>query len=262
MNYRIRLLLSCCLAVIPVVLSAQTPCAWNETQSTQVSVPCPVLVQNSAGAAEVTLSGASTAPGSGLRIVGDRHWKLGASIADSGGQKFAIADFTIAPAVARFVIDSSGNVGLNAPSPWAGLHLRGAGQTSSNPTFTSASAAQNGASLFLQDTTPTGGAGGMVVFGATAGAWASIKGVLTDGSNNTLGHLTFATRNVSTDPFLTERMRISSEGRVMIGTTVPKGMLHVFRSNPNETIFWTVLEATVSDNTSVSGRGEVVFASQ
>jgi hypothetical protein len=60
------------------------------------------------------------------------------------------------------------------------------------------------------------------MFGANQGAWAAIKSLLTDGSNNTLGALAFSTRNASADTTLTERMRIDSGGNVGIGVTPAK----------------------------------------
>ena len=193
MKSGLRLLLHVCLVLFPVVLRAQGPCAWNESQSTQVSNPCRVAI----------------GPG-----------------------------FT---------------------SPWGGLHVQGIGQSTNNPLVFPGATGQ-GASLFLQDMGPDGGNGGMLVFGATAGHFAAIKGALSDGAGHSLGHMVFATRNLPTDHHLAERMRIHADGHVTIGTTVPKGVLHLFKSDPGETIFWSVLDAAISSNTTVSGRGEVVSA--
>jgi hypothetical protein len=79
--------------------------------------------------------------------------------------------------------------------------------------------------------TDTGGLsnnGGSIVFGANSGAWrfASIKGLATNGADNTTGDLAFSTRNTATDSTLTERLRITSTGNVGIGVN-PVDTLHV-----------------------------------
>jgi hypothetical protein len=75
------------------------------------------------------------------------------------------------------------------------------------------------------------GAGGGILFGGNGSTqfFAAIKSLLNDGGNNTTGELAFATRNATTDTALTERMRITSTGRVGIGPNAPNPayLLHV-----------------------------------
>lgn len=77
----------------------------------------------------------------------------------------------------------------------------------------------------VQDGSSSGGAGGGIAFGngqshaVGSVGFAAIKGLLTDGSNNTQGHLAFALRSASTDVALSEKVRIQPDGAVLIGTT-------------------------------------------
>ena len=92
----------------------------------------------------------------------------------------------------RLVIDSSGNVGIGTTSPGANLHLSSTGDTIARVT----SADGNGAFLDLGDASDPDG--GRIVYDS--------------GSN-----LTFSTAS-------TERLRIDSSGRLLIGTsTSPSG---------------------------------------
>ena len=60
-----------------------------------------------------------------------------------------------------------------------------------------------------------------MVFGASQGYFAAIKGLLTNGTTNTVGDISFATRNAVADTTLTNRLYIQAGGNVGIGTTTP-----------------------------------------
>jgi len=116
----------------------------------------------------------------------------------------------------RLTITSGGNVGIgNGVSPDSILELYGAGSTSSSPS-TSASL---GATLALQDSAGATGNGGMVMFGASTGFFAAIKGYFTNSSSNTTGDLLFCTRNAVGDSTLTERLRITAAGGISFGAS-------------------------------------------
>jgi hypothetical protein len=122
-------------------------------------------------------------------------------------------------------IDTSGNVGIGAsiPATLAQLTVYGTGQT----TAAMSTSSGLGGTLYVRDSAVAAGNGGAVIFGAGQGSFAAIKGLLTNGSTNTIGDLAFSTRNANADAALTERMRILSGGNVGIGTSSPAVKLDV-----------------------------------
>jgi len=113
------------------------------------------------------------------------------------------------------------NVGIGTSTPRTGLHLYGAGQTNS----AISDAGSLGAFLRVSDTGAAGGAGGGVVFGTNASeadgfaGFAAIKGLLSNGNDRTIGALAFSMRASTTDTALTERMRLTSDGTLLVGKT-------------------------------------------
>ncbi|HEY1041565.1 MAG TPA: tail fiber domain-containing protein [Candidatus Paceibacterota bacterium] len=145
---------------------------------------------------------------------------------------FSIYDNT--DAVARMVIDSTGEVGFGTTTPSAGVENYGTTQLTAAMT----DAGARGSVLALNGNVATAGSGGAITFGnaqsVTAGSlgYAAIKGLLTNGGTNTVGDLAFSTRAVTTDTALTERMRIvGTTGNVGIGNSAPFAPLHVGAGN-------------------------------
>jgi hypothetical protein len=130
-------------------------------------------------------------------------------------------------------IDSSGRLGLGTSSPGAGIHIATAGQT------TSALDTAGNINLLVTDTGASAGNGGSVVFGFNSGGgrFASIKGQVITGAGNSTGHLTFSTRNATSDAALTERLRITYDGFVGIGTTSPSAATHVVQPSSGSDTF-------------------------
>lgn len=112
-------------------LLAQTPCTWVE-QPGQIVQTCgnvgigttaPVNelhVRDTTGPATIRIEGA---PESGVRIIGDRDWKIGNNVGAVGTGKFDIYDVTAS--AARLVVDTSGNIGIGTAAPGAKLHVLG-----------------------------------------------------------------------------------------------------------------------------------------
>ncbi len=119
----------------------------------------------------------------------------------------------------RIRVDASGNISFNTTTARSGLHLYGTGQTTGNLT----DAGNRGNLLRLSHNDSAAGSGGGILFcnvqadSANSLGFAAIKGLLGDGSNNTIGALVFSTRNATTDTSLTERVRIEANGNVGIG---------------------------------------------
>jgi hypothetical protein len=116
-------------------------------------------------------------------------------------------------ATAGDITTGSGNVGIGTTSPSAQLHLNGAAGTGSP--------VRGKGALYLQDSGASVGNGGALLFGASQGMYAGIKGYAVDGTTNSRGDLAFHTRRLAADPDLTESMRITYDGNVGIGTTNP-----------------------------------------
>jgi len=83
--------------------------------------------------------------------------------------------------------------------------------------------------LRLSDVNTAAGSGGAIVFAnqqgdvANSAGFAAIKGLLSNGNTNTIGHLAFSTRDAIGDTALTERMRIDSSGNTSIYETLTLG---------------------------------------
>ena len=122
-------------------------------------------------------------------------------------------------------VSSTGQVGVGTTNPSAQLHLNGPGQATATAFSTTGLL---GGSIILQDSGASAYNGGAVVFGASQGYFAAIKGSIQDGTTNTKGDLYFATRNAIADTTLATRMTITSAGNLGIGLTNPSQLLHVY----------------------------------
>jgi hypothetical protein len=118
-------------------------------------------------------------------------------------------------------IDASQRLGIGTTDIDAQLHVYGQNQSTANLT----DAGVSGATIRLSDNQTAAGSGGAVVFAnnqgdvANSAGFAAIKGLLGNGSGNTLGDMAFSTRGATTDTALTERMRVTYNGNLLVGVT-------------------------------------------
>ena len=121
----------------------------------------------------------------------------------------------------RMRIDNAGRIGIGTTAVRDLLHLYGAGQTTANI----ADSGTRGGFLRVSQSGSSAGTGGGILFASEQGdtansvGFAAIKGLLTDGTNNTVGALAFSVRNASSATSLQEAFRIDSSGRLLVGTS-------------------------------------------
>ena len=120
----------------------------------------------------------------------------------------------------RMRIDASGNVGVGTATPRVQTEIYGTGQLTS----AISDSGNTGATLSLSSNSGSAGSGGCLLFAALNDSGntkpqASIKSLLTNGSLQGVGDLAFSTRASTSDAVLTERMRITSAGDLLVGTT-------------------------------------------
>jgi hypothetical protein len=135
--------------------------------------------------------------------------------------------FQTASQLERMRITSGGNIGIGTTSPAYQAQVNGSGQTTAALT----DAGNKGGSILIADTGAAGGNGGALLFAASVAngfiPGCAIKSLLLNGFANGQSDLAFSTRNAASDTSLTERMRITYNGNVGIGTTSPVLALHV-----------------------------------
>jgi endosialidase-like protein len=156
-------------------------------------------------------------------------WSIGQR-ADSPGTSLTFYDETTGPVMTMAV---GGNVGIGTTTPNARLHVAGSG-------FNGTALADYGgygSALFLDQTSSvTTNSGGMLLLGAEGLVQGGIKALLRGGGTHDIGDLAFLTRNSSSDAALSERMRITYDGNVGIGTTSPSSLLAISGNAANLTI--------------------------
>jgi hypothetical protein len=145
----------------------------------------------------------------------------------------------------RLRITSAGLVGIGTSAPTGQLTVLGAGQATTS--FNTGSSL--GGSIFARDSGASADNGGAIVFGASQGNFAAIKGLIKNGSSNTAGDIAILTRTAQTDSTLSSKLYITAAGNVGIGTTSPSQLLHVQGSDIGIFV----------KNTNSSGASKILF---
>jgi hypothetical protein len=110
-------------------------------------------------------------------------------------------------------ISATGYLGVGTTTPTRTLHVYGLGQETANL----GDAQEKGGTVYVQASSSGVNAGGAVVFGAAAGHFASVKGLLANAAGTTTGYLSFSTRRTTSDALLTESMRLLPSGILSVG---------------------------------------------
>lgn len=182
-------------------------------------------------AGDVTITGNLSALGTTTKIDTQMYVTSAVSITNTGGGPALYVKQTGTNDIATFLDDSNialivkdgGKVGIGTDSPTRTLNVFG------NPTLNGS----NRSILGLMDTSSiAAGIGGGLDFGGIyniAGnyaEWAGIKGIKENStSGDEAASLVFSTR--SSGSFTSEKMRITSDGKVGIGTDLPQKKLHL-----------------------------------
>jgi len=109
-------------------------------------------------------------------------------------------------------------LGIGVMPALARLHAWGGGQIT--PSVDTATAAGLRSTVYVQDSGVAAGNGGMVMFGAGQGAFATIKGHILNGGTNTAGDLVISTRRAIADATLTETARFKSDGSTTLAAAL------------------------------------------
>lgn len=116
----------------------------------------------------------------------------------------------------------AGNAGFGASNAATRIHAYGLGQGVAAYTYTDGGS--HAATIYAQSSDGSSGSGGALLLGSGNGAFGYIKGWLEGGTRT--GAITFGT-NPDNGSTLYERMRITSNGLVGIGTVTPDALLDV-----------------------------------
>jgi len=142
--------------------------------------------------------------------------------------------------VEQMRLTQSGNLGINVTGPQARIHLYGAGDALGN---TGAASIDNAnpkeCYIKVSENTSVAGAGGGILFSSlqadarNSAGMAGIKGILINGSNNTVGDLGICLRSAVTESSMVEMARFTHSGTMGLNMPNPQADIHVKRLNSN-----------------------------
>ena len=138
----------------------------------------------------------------------------GSGVSVAHGLDFSAWTFTTdALKTPGFTVDGTGTVTVNTSALSASL--QGTGQATAAYNTSTAL----GGALEVKDTGSGANNGGALLFAASQGRFAAIKGLLSNGANNTQGALAFLVRNFATDATLTAALTLLSTSGMWVGNT-------------------------------------------
>jgi hypothetical protein len=144
-------------------------------------------------------------------------------------------------------VDANGNVGIGTTSPESKFHVR----NDSSTAYSSTNTLTSGQTARIANESTSSNIAATLLFVATGGGGGNGVGTIS-GINTGTGSLalTFGTRNSGSD--IIERLRITSNGEVGIGTTTPQGKLSIVTSAANtsggEVFTWTDKYVVIGPN--------------
>ncbi len=149
-------------------------------------------------------------------------------LASDDGSGGTTAYLTLDGSTTHAYFSNPGNVGIGTTSPEAKLTIKGDALNTNQPVKITNSITDTHTGLFLNNTGATVGEKyGMQFGGYNQYSIGGIFGVLDSVSGSTSGDITFDLGNGTSAGSLIERMRITHEGKVGIGTTSPGYKLEV-----------------------------------
>ena len=137
-------------------------------------------------------------------------------------------------------LTQSGDLGINVTGPQARIHLYGSGDVLG----TVAAAVIDNATpkdcyIKVSENSSDPGAGGGVLFSSLqadardSAGMAAIKGILVNGTQNTVGDIAFCVRNDVSDTTMGEVARFTNAGTMGLNMSNPQADIHVKRQNSN-----------------------------
>ena len=156
-----------------------------------------------------------------LKLLGQSTSSDGLHITTTGnGNEYYAIKVATGGDSSAFNVTNAGKVGIGVAAPRVQTEIQGAAQATANIS----DSGNSKGTLQVSDTTNGVNAGGTILFAAkndlgTYTPQAAIKSLLQNGTLQGIGDLAFSTRNATSDTTLTERMRITSTGDVLISKT-------------------------------------------
>lgn len=111
-------------------------------------------------------------------------------------------------------------LGIGTNSPSVAFHIKGSGQATACPVFSSAS---DNDTMLLQGNVGGANSGGLLLFASVDTPFGGIKGLLTNGAGSSVGDLSVVLRSASNSACMTNVLRLTSGGQALLNTSANTG---------------------------------------